>query len=830
MELTLDQALQKGIEAHKAGKVQEADRYYTAILKATPKHPDANHNMGVLAVGVGKVREAIPFFENALKANQTNVQFWLSYMDAIINLGQIEDARLILDRAKETLPGVSKFKEIEKKIAKLSIVNPTNQYPEANRKVTENNNRNDPPESEIQTLISLYNLGQFQNSLNKTGNLIKKFPQSFILYNIFGLNYANLNQMPNALAAFTKTVKLKPNFAEGYNNLGAILKKLGHYDEALNAYSKATELKPDNAEAYSNIGNLLKEMGSFDEAFEACTKAVNINPKFAAAHVNLGVVHERKGRRFDAIKACIEALKITPNFREAYSCIGVALKGIVFSSSYPELQNIITSLLEEKTLVRPDDIAKPIVSLLRFDPILKKYLNGHSKVLKNNSFQQIVSDLSKVPLLIKLMRVSPIPDLKTENLLRTLRMSLLLNNPNSKMPKDFLKFQSALALQCFTNEYIYSKSRKEKKILKKLEDKIKRDLDKEKQPSSYEILCVASYKALNQYDWVHKLYVTNEIREVYTRQFWEPNEEAVIKASLPSLGGITDEVSSKVRNQYEDSPYPRWVYLGLPLEPAPISKVLKDIKIQPVHDEIYKTQNPQILVAGCGTGRHSISTAAQFMNSTVTAIDLSQSSLSYAARKTMELKLKNIDYIQADLLNLSQLNKKFDIIECQGVLHHMDNPLEGWTVLTNCLKSYGLMRIGLYSDLARQDIKKIRKEIEVANIKPSDEGMRKFRDIMVETNKSYFRSVASSFDFYSLSTFRDAVFHVKEHRFTIPKIKDYLQKLGLKFCGFESDLVTHFTQTYTCLTDLYDLDKWKEYEASNPNAFRGMYQFWCQKF
>ena len=52
-ELTIDQALEQGIEAHKAGQVQEADRLYTAILKAQPKHPDANHNMGVLAVGVG---------------------------------------------------------------------------------------------------------------------------------------------------------------------------------------------------------------------------------------------------------------------------------------------------------------------------------------------------------------------------------------------------------------------------------------------------------------------------------------------------------------------------------------------------------------------------------------------------------------------------------------------------------------------------------------------------------------------------------------------------------------------------------------------------------
>jgi len=60
MELTLDQALKKGVEAHKAGQVQEADRYYTAILKANPNHTDANHNMGVLAVGVGKVEQSLP--------------------------------------------------------------------------------------------------------------------------------------------------------------------------------------------------------------------------------------------------------------------------------------------------------------------------------------------------------------------------------------------------------------------------------------------------------------------------------------------------------------------------------------------------------------------------------------------------------------------------------------------------------------------------------------------------------------------------------------------------------------------------------------------------
>ena len=99
MELTLDQALQKGVEAHKAGQVQEADRLYTAILQAQPKHPDANHNTGVLAVGVGKVKEALPFFKTALEANPAIAQFWLSYIDALIKLGKLDDAKAVLDQA-----------------------------------------------------------------------------------------------------------------------------------------------------------------------------------------------------------------------------------------------------------------------------------------------------------------------------------------------------------------------------------------------------------------------------------------------------------------------------------------------------------------------------------------------------------------------------------------------------------------------------------------------------------------------------------------------------------------------------------------------------------
>ena len=100
MELTTDEALQQGIAAHRAGKLEDAEKLYKAILTAHPKHPDANHNMGVLAVGVGKIEIALPFFKNALEANANIAQFWLSYIDALIKLNLVADAKAVLDEAK----------------------------------------------------------------------------------------------------------------------------------------------------------------------------------------------------------------------------------------------------------------------------------------------------------------------------------------------------------------------------------------------------------------------------------------------------------------------------------------------------------------------------------------------------------------------------------------------------------------------------------------------------------------------------------------------------------------------------------------------------------
>ena len=983
MELTLTEALQKGVEAHKAGQVQEADRYYTAILKVQPKHPDANHNMGVLAVGVGKVQEALPFFKTALEANPEIAQFWLSYIDALIKLDRIEDAKSVFDQAKSNGAKGDGFDQFESRLANIAnseggqtdeeilkqaidlrengkyveainlLLHQTNQSStnpdilsllshcyilndnlekakiyldeakninpkmasvgwnesrlllkqkkiDAALAIAKTTNKLFPDDVEGTGVLgsclratgnfeeslkhldrtielnpnyaeALINRGliflnkkdksnaltdlekahqlkphikqiwhlvlnlkmdanDFENTISLAEKMVKLDPVDEKIFATIALCYQHLNNYDDAVIFYNEALSINPDYAEVYYNMGTVFKDQDKLEKAIDALNKAVSIKPDHAEAHNNMGVTLQDQGNLQEAIEAYNKALSIKPDYADAYYNMGNALKDQGKLDEAIEAYSKAIAIKADFAEAYNNMGSILRGMVFNKPNRGLQKIIISLLDKKTVVRPKDIAKAAISLLKFEPNLLKHLQlADNEVIE--SPLGIISDLSELSLLLKLMIVCPLPDLELEKLLKSLRYAILSNISSLKeVSPGLIGFQSVLALQCFTNEYIYNKTEEEEKILQSLEASIKKALRNKEQPSPQAILALASYKALNEYDWCKLLVVTDNIKEVYSRQIEEPNHEENLKQDLPVLEEITDNISSKVRAQYEGSPYPRWVNLGVPLRPMSISNVVDEVNLKLYDNRVAEVEKPNILIAGCGTGQHSIGTASRFKDSKVLAIDLSLSSLAYAKRKTEELGVENIEYMQADILDLGKLERQFDIVESAGVLHHMDDPEAGWKVLTDCLKPGGLMKIGLYSELARQHIVKIRKEISNAGIGSSDEEMKSFRDTIMGSKKDHHERILIFSDFYSLSELKDLLFHVQEHRFTIPQIKGYLDRLGLKFCGFESTkIVSNFKQTNKNKRDLYDLDKWQAYEEANPSVFMGMYQFWCQK-
>jgi len=92
VELSVNQILKEAVQAHNSGNIAEAERLYKAVLTAQPQNPDADHNLGVLAISAGKTESSLPLFQTALKSKPSEVQFWFSYINALIKAEKLRDA------------------------------------------------------------------------------------------------------------------------------------------------------------------------------------------------------------------------------------------------------------------------------------------------------------------------------------------------------------------------------------------------------------------------------------------------------------------------------------------------------------------------------------------------------------------------------------------------------------------------------------------------------------------------------------------------------------------------------------------------------------------
>ena len=687
-----------------------------------------------------------------------------------------------------------------------------------------------PSEQQLNSLIKLYQDRQYVEAEKLSLSITEEFPKHLFAWKVLGAILKQKGRIRESLVICQKSVQLDPQDAEAYYNLGVIFRELGKLEEAEKSYRKAILLKPDYAEAYSNIGVIFKKLGKLNEAEASYRKAIELKPDYAVAHNNLGSILKEQSKLDEACSAYIQAINLNPNFTDAYENLGTAIKNLKFNSSNVKLYPVLIQLLSKGNFVRPISVAPSILSLLKHDPLINNLLIEKNFATSYKEANSIINSLDKLKLLHHLMRLCPLPDLQFERFFMTMRNLILTNLDNIKESPELINFLSTLSLHCFTNEYVYFEKDKESELIKSLENEIMQTIEKLNQPEAKQILCLASYRPLHQYNWCQKLKALDNLEEVKSRLIIEPYAESEIIAEIPILGEISDDVSHKVRSQYEENPYPRWAKLRKSIKAKSISEICAEVNLHLHSESIKNVITPTIFIAGCGTGQQSITTFSRFSGCQVTAADLSFASLAYAKRKTTELGITNIKYLQADILNLNQLEQKFDIIESTGVLHHMNEPMAGWAVLTNLLKPGGLMKIALYSELARQHIVEVRKKITLLKVGTSKSEIRKFRRSLAESNEENHQRLTKSSDFFNLSTLRDLIFHVQEHRFSLPKIKNCLDELGLKFCGFENkDTISNFRGYHGKDADIYDLTLWHQYEESNPHAFAEMYQFWCQK-
>ena len=371
--LPLEVALRQAVAHHQAGRLQEAERLYRGILQAQPDHPDANHNLGVLAVQAKQPAAGLPHFKIALESVPNRGQYWLSYIDALIRAGQIDAARQVLAQGRQRgLQGEA----VEALAERLKVGVQVTEQPDAkhqqadkesllasteamhlnNPKLTKRGRlvrgtglkqkRNHGP-IEINTLVTMFKEGRYTEAATFAQEITVRFPRHGAGWKALGVAFMKTGRSEDALVPMQKAAALLSRDAEAHTNLGFAFYELGRLDEAEASYRRALEINPDYAEAYNNLGNTLNDLGRLDEAEIALRRALQINKGYAKAYSNLGNILNKLDRLDEAVATYRRALQINPDFAEAHYNLANALGNL------GRLNEAVASLLRALE-IKPD--------------------------------------------------------------------------------------------------------------------------------------------------------------------------------------------------------------------------------------------------------------------------------------------------------------------------------------------------------------------------------------------------------------------------------------------------------------------------------------------
>jgi 2-polyprenyl-3-methyl-5-hydroxy-6-metoxy-1,4-benzoquinol methylase len=560
------------------------------------------------------------------------------------------------------------------------------------------------------------------------------------------------------------------------------------------------------------------------QAQQLCRAILAKNPNHLASLVLSGSLAQQAGRNRAAVKTLRKALDIDDGDARVHDTIAMAYQALGQRDEAVRhfSRAIAGGLSGVEELIKRSPAIGACLMRLRGAGVRRMTLGELSG---DDGLGAIAEDA----LLLGLLRTRPVCDLELERFFTALRFALLQRACEENAPgiaDAALDLCCALAQQCFINEYVFTFDDAEFDGAQGLSQRVAAQIEAGAELPPFQLAVVAGYVPL------HALPVPiasrrwpQALEDLITQQVREPRAEAQDRAAIPELTPIADKTSLEVKQQYEENPFPRWT-LAAPVKPTTLEEYARTTLPFAAAERHPGANDFDMLIAGCGTGKHSIERSLLFPQARVLAIDLSRASLAYARRKTREAGLRNIEYRQADILALPSIGRSFDLIEAVGVLHHLAEPATGWRALLSLLRPNGLMAVGLYSAAARRPITALRTAIAERGFAANAADIRTCRQDLINRGQ-----IPPSTDFFYLSGCRDLLFNTMEHQFTIPQIKVFLQENGLAFLGFEQneDTKRQFRQRYPDAGAIADLDCWHEFELAYPRTFVAMYVFWVQK-
>ena len=839
-ELCPDSALIQlnlGVALNDLGASAEAVTHLKRAVALQADLAEAHFNLANTLIGLSLPEEAIVSYQRAVDLRPGYLDARTNLAGTLISLGRTPEAVAILHETEALAPSDGIMVKHLLAQAALAMGEPDKALEHGRAAVRANLGR---PEAYGNLGETCLQCRLFPEAVSVLEKAVALMPDNRLYRNNLGLAYNGIQAYGQAILQYRQALALDPSDATLYFNLGVTLGEMGRVEDAATAYRQAIAMRPGYTDALLNLAHACRSLGDETQAEMLYIQAAELMPGDATAWHNLAILKLDQNQTLAAWDYSRRAVSAEPDSLLCWQQLAVCLAKVNPFPEGPEFEEDVRRCLAKEGICR-DPLAGAAVALLLRQPSFL-VAQGLAAGVDTELAAALLAggpEFMRSPLLGLLLKQVLLSSLELELLLTAVRRCLLLHvGPGKIEAGPLMPFVLSLAWQCFANEYVYYETAEEQARFRELRLEIERALRLGEPVSPASVAMAGCYLPLWRLAGAAGLLSRAELdqqglRTLLVRQVDEPLREQELAAGISSLTVIEDSTSSQVRTQYEENPYPRWSELPLLGPSGSLGLKLRQMFTFLSLEEVRFPARIEVLVAGCGTGREAIQLAQSYTGATVLAVDLSRASLAYAQRQAGELGLTNITFAQADILALAGLGRRFDVIASAGVLHHLREPLAGWRVLVDMLRDGGLMRVGLYSEIARRPVVAAREFIRAQGYdRTSDDIRRCRREIMTQAADPLLMAVSRMRDFYSLSECRDLIFHVQEHRFTIPRLREAVEALGLELIGFvleDPAALAGYRKLYPEDKRRTSWDNWQAYEQAYPETFLGMYNVWLRK-
>jgi tetratricopeptide (TPR) repeat protein len=310
--------------AHRQGRLAEAEKLYTDLLRQHPNHFDSLHLLGVLKVQSGHAERGVELISKAVKLNPRSAAAHVNLAKALSEVGRPRAALKSLDAAVALNPGLveahnnraialGELGRLEEALASYDLAIGL---------------KGDYAEALVNRGHVLTQLGRPEEALASLDAALALKPDVAEAHNNRGNALRALGRAAEALASFEAAIALRPSYPEALANRGGALADLGRGDEALESFDAALVLRPDNAATHKSRAQALLTRGEYQGALESFDRLAELTPEAADVHSTRGAVLILLGRHDDALASLDKALGLDPHDAEAHNARGVALRAL----------------------------------------------------------------------------------------------------------------------------------------------------------------------------------------------------------------------------------------------------------------------------------------------------------------------------------------------------------------------------------------------------------------------------------------------------------------------------------------------------------------------